>query len=382
MKKSDTRTIKRDNTALVLRCLLCGADSRAQIVEQTGLSKATVTALVGELLDKGMLAETGSEGMGVGRPRTSLALVAGYAYAVGVVLHRKHLSVSLVNLALSPVDTLSFATADFKTAEEALEELYAGIRLLCERNGISAEQLIGIGISAPGPLDFKEGVILNPPGLSLFHRTRVTEFFAARTALPVYLDNNATLLAMHEKRKRQEELRHFTFIVVEDGIGSASFEGGKLLRGMAGFAGELGHISVDEKGERCACGSIGCLEKMLSPAVLRARFGLGSYHEIAEGVRRDASAAKDALAYVAAHFGRALAGLVNLLNPEAIVLYGELCEDKEIFFPPLKEELYRRSAVARASRLALMPSLLDENARIACSADAILGAYFAQKFSH
>ena len=95
MRKSDAKTIKKDNTALVLRCLLYGAASRAQIVEQTGLSKATVTALIGELLLKGMLVETGTEGMGVGRPRTSLALVESYAYAVGVVLHRKRLSVPI-----------------------------------------------------------------------------------------------------------------------------------------------------------------------------------------------------------------------------------------------------------------------------------------------
>ncbi len=381
MKKSDAKSIKSNNTALVLRCLLCGAVSRAQITEQTGLSKATVTSIVGELLSKGILTETGTEGSGVGRPRTSLALVPSYAYAVGMVLHRRRLSVSLIDLALRTLDTLSFPTADFSAPEDALDALYDGIGTLCERHGIEEERLIGIGVSAPGPLDFKAGVIHDPPRLSLFHGARVGEYLSAKTSLPVYLDNNATLLAMHEKRLRRESLKSWSFVVVTDGVGSASFSDGRLLRGAGGYAGELGHISVEEEGPPCACGNRGCLERCISSEALRERFGFESYREAADAAEKDDEKGLAAIEHVASRLSLALSSLVNLLNPEAIVLYGELNYKKELLFPKIEENVRRHAAVGRASGLSLLPSLMSEGAVTASSADAILDAYFYQKFN-
>jgi len=381
VKKSDTKSIKNNNTALVLRCLLCGAVSRAQVAEQTGLSKATVTALIGELLAKGILTETGTEGFGVGRPRTSLALVPSYAYAVGMVLHRRRLSVSLIDLALTPLDTLSFSTADFASPEEALDTLFDGIDTLCQRHNVEKARLVGIGVSAPGPLDFKAGVIHDPPRLSLFHGARVSKYLAKKTDLPVFLDNNATLLAMHERRLRQGSLSSWSFVIVTDGVGSASFIDDKLLRGAGGYAGELGHISVEAEGPLCACGNRGCLERCISADNLHEKFGMESYRAAADAAERGEEQGRAALAYVADCLSLALSSLVNLLNPEAIVLYGELNYKKELLFPLIEEQIRRRAAVGRASGVTLLASLADENAVIASSADAILDAYFGQKFN-
>ncbi len=381
MKKADTKSIKKDNTALVLRCLLYGAVSRAQIVELTGLSKATVTSIIGELIAKGAVIETGTEGTGVGRPRTSLEPVASYGYAVGMVLHRRRLSVSLIDLSLKSVDTLSFPTASFSSAEEALDALFAGVDTLCLRHNVEGEKLIGVGVSAPGPLNYKEGIIHNPPGLSLFHGMHVKEYLAQKTSLPIFLDNNATLLAMHEKRLRRESLKNWTFIVVTDGVGSASFADGRLLRGKNGYAGELGHISVQKDGALCACGNRGCLEKAVSAESIREKFGFESHRQAFLAAARGDENGKAALSYIACLFAQALSGLVNLLNPEAIVLYGELNEGQELLFPLIEQELSARSAVARESGVLILPSLLTEDAIIASSADAILDAYFSQKFN-
>ncbi len=366
---------------MVLRCLLYGAVSRAQIVELTGLSKSTVTSIIGELIAKGAVIETGTESSGVGRPRTSLAPVAHYGYAVGMVLHRRHLSVSLIDLALKSLDTLTFPTSDFASPEAALDSLFAGVETLCRRNAVKEERLIGIGVSAPGPLDYKEGIIHTPPGLSLFHGAHVKEYLSQKTSLPVFLDNNATLLAMHEKRLRREILKNWTFIVVTDGIGSASFSDGKLLRGKNGYAGELGHISVKNDGALCACGNRGCLEHAVSTEAIREKFGFESYKHAVHAAARGEETGKEALSYIASLFAQALAGPVNLLDPEAVVLYGEYNEKHELLFPLIEKELKRRSAVARQSDVMLLPSLLTEDAIIASSADAILDAYFLQKFN-
>ena len=265
--------------------------------------------------------------------------------------------------------------------EEALDTLFDGIDTLCQRHNVEKARLIGIGVSAPGPLDFKAGVIHDPPRLSLFHGARVSEYLAKKTDLPVFLDNNATLLAMHERRLRQGSLSSWSFVIVTDGVGSASFIDDKLLRGAGGYAGELGHISVEAEGPLCACGNRGCLERCISADNLREKFGMESYRAAADAAERGEEQGRAALAYVADCLSLALSSLVNLLNPEAIVLYGELNYKRELLFPLIEEQIRRRAAVGRASGVTLLASLADENAVIASSADAILDAYFGQKFN-
>lgn len=379
MKKSDAKSIKRDNTALILRRLSYGQVSRAQLVDITGLSKATVTAIVSELIAQGAVEETGSEGSGVGRPRTSLSLVAGYKYAVGMALHRKRLSVSLVDLSFRTVDSLSYATTDFSDAKEALDTLYEGIETLCERNGIPKEKLLGIGVSAPGPLDSKKGVIHNPPGLYRFHGVSIKKHLSQKTDLPIFLDNNATLLAMRENRIRWGTLKNWTFVVVKDGIGSATFSDGKLIRGKSGYAGELGHISVDEDGDECPCGNHGCLERVLSPKKIEEKFGFSSYADAVDAAFRFDENGMKAIRYVATHLSRALAGVVNLLNPEAIVFYGDYNENYPVLFAKLEDALLKKSAVARHSKLQLLPAFIESDGIVASSADAVLEAYFSQE---
>ena len=128
MKKSDIKSIKANNTALVYDCLMRGIDTRAEIVETTGLSKATVTTIISELIADGELREVGAGGTGsVGRPRVFLDLCANYRYAVGILLHRRHLSFGIVNLKSELIDSFSVPTDRFSDPTAAMDTLYEAL---------------------------------------------------------------------------------------------------------------------------------------------------------------------------------------------------------------------------------------------------------------
>ena len=112
-----------------------------------------------------------------------------------------------------------------------MDALLGAVSELCLAHKIPKERLIGIGVSCPGPLDYKNGIVHNPPGLSLFHHFKVREYLSEKTALPVYLDNNSVLLGMYEKRLRKNSLHSWIFIVISGGVGSAVFSDGRLFRG-------------------------------------------------------------------------------------------------------------------------------------------------------
>lgn len=382
MKKSDTKSIKSNNTALVLDSIFEGAVSRAEIVERTGLSKATVTAIVGDLIASGALCERGAEdARGVGRPRVELAIVPGHRYAVGISLHRHRLSACLVDLTFHPVDSRSFPTADFSSPEGAMDALLGAVSELCLAHKIPKERLIGIGVSCPGPLDYKNGIVHNPPGLSLFHHFKVREYLSEKTALPVYLDNNSVLLGMYEKRLRKNSLHSWIFIVISGGVGSAVFSDGRLFRGSGGYAGELGHTSVEANGPLCACGNRGCLEGYLSMKALRARFGFTDYATVVDAAIAGGEKELAILEYIADKLSVALVNCVNLFDPEAVVLYGELNYRPELLLELLARRTRERSAVAGIHDVLLAPSLIGENGDLVSSATAILDAYFSRRLN-
>ena len=380
MKKSDTKSIKANNTALIYDCLLRGIDTRAEIAAASGLSKATVTTITSELIAQGELREVGADGTGaVGRPRVALDIVADYRYAVGISLHRRRLAICLVDLKFDLLDSFSVPTENFSRAEDALDTLYDAMLSMCARHAIPVERIIGIGISCPGPLDYRQGIVHNPPDLALFHNFHVREYLAQKTELPIYLDNNSVLLAMYERRLRKNAHRNWVFVAVTDGIGSAIFSEGTVFRGSGGYAGELGHTAVEAGGIPCACGNRGCLERYISMRALRERFGFEDYKEVAQSAERGSADALGILAYIADKLSVALVNCVNLFDPEAIVLYGELNEAKDQLFPMISQRINRHSAVAAVHSVELSPSLIAERGDLISSADAILNAWFSRK---
>ncbi|MDX2649546.1 ROK family protein [Streptomyces sp. NPDC001902] len=333
-----------------------GEVSRAAVAAEVGLTRATVSTLVDELLAAGLLVELGTQRPGtVGRPGTALALndtgPAGLGAEVGV----DHLAAVAVDLR-GTVRARARVEADNRgrPAPEVLRELAAlvgEVRQEARAAGLSAA---GLTLAVPGLVGRDRQVVMRAPNLGWedvdaagwFDRAGADGLAGAR--IPVTVENEANLGALAELwLGGHEGVTDFVHVSAEIGIGAALVVDGRLFRGARGFAGELGHVPVHPTGPRCSCGARGCLEQYAGEeAVLRAA-GIAPERPDAlkalqaAAVEGDPAALK-ALAAAGQAFGIALSGAVNLLDPQAVVLGGTLASLAPWLRSAVERELGRR----------------------------------------
>lgn len=228
--------------------------------------------------------------------------------------------------------------------------------------------LQGIGASVPGPLDAARGVILFSPNLE-WHEVAFTEALAARMQVPIALDDDANCAALGEQwRGAASAARDAVYVIVGTGIGSGLILNGNLYRGATGGAGEIGHTTIEPNGPLCSCGNCGCLEVLAAgPALLRRAREMGlscqSTSEVIKEARSGDSTAIQILQVAGRYLGIGLANVVNMLNPEMIVLGGGVALDaRELFLVPAREEMRRRALAASAEHVRIELARLGDDA--------------------
>jgi predicted NBD/HSP70 family sugar kinase len=344
--------MRRANLALVLGAVArLGTASRAQVSDSTGLTRAAVGNLVGELIDAGLVRERGVSLEGrVGRPSTALTLSNRGPCGLGLEIGVEHLGACVVDLTHAVrVRIRRPAAGRGRNPRETLESLADLAReALAEAAGHGLEPA-GVAVAVPG-LVAKTGVVAHAPNLGW----REVDVAAELSRLlpwplrgrPVEVENEANLGALAELWHGAAG-RDFVHVSAAAGIGGALVADGTLLRGRRGFAGELGHIPVHPDGPACPCGSHGCLEQYAGEeAVLRA----GGLQDVpGDGVSLLAAAAaagservSRALADAGRALGIALAGAVNLADPEKVVLGGAYAELAAWLTPAMQAELGAR----------------------------------------
>ena len=344
--------MRRANLGLVLGAVArLGAASRAQLAESTGLTRAAAGSLVGELIDAGLVRERGVSLDGrVGRPSTALVVNDRGPCGLGLEIGVEHLGACVVDLRHEVrVRIRRPAPGRGRAPREMLWSLAELARAaLAEAAGHGLEPA-GIAVAVPG-LVAKTGVVAHAPNLG-WHEVDVAAELSPLLpeplrGVPVEVENEANLGALAELWHGAVG-RDFVHVSAQAGIGGALVAGGTLLRGRRGFAGELGHVPVQPDGPACPCGSHGCLEQYAGEeAVLRA-CGL---HDVpgdrvsllaAEAAAGHAQVAR-ALEDAGRALGIALAGAVNLLDPDKVVLGGAYAELAAWLTPPMQAELGAR----------------------------------------
>lgn len=169
------------------------------------------------------------------------------------------------------------ARVDLLTGENPLPDrlfprIYDAIQQACAQAGTRSEQIAGIGIGSPGPLNSETGVVFDPPNLPGWHNVPLRDLFARHHGLPVVVENDANTAALGEYLfGAGRGSRNMVYLTVSTGIGGGVILDGKILGGVSGTAAELGHITIDRHGERCNCGNIGCLESIASGTAIARR---------------------------------------------------------------------------------------------------------------
>lgn len=368
--------VRRHNLALVMAHLrTAGARSRATIAAETGLTKATVSSLVAELVERGLVAEGETERGAVGRPSQQVDLHGGAFFTVGAEVNLGYLAVVALNVRSEVVaDRWVPLRADETGAGVALPRLAALVlEVAGELTGAGAE-LVGVTVAVPGLVERSTGQVLGAPNLG-WSPTAVVETMRALLgdpACPLLLDNEANLAARAEVespgRAGVEDLVVLTGVV---GVGAGIVAAGHLLRGRRGFAGEVGHLQLDPAGRRCGCGRRGCWETVAGlDALLEAaadegdpvrdqtldlvqRLELLSGRALA-GDRRTL----DALQRTAEWLGVGAGILLNLFDPELLVLGGYFALLGPWFAEPLARSLPERVFAPQDGGCRVEPSSL------------------------
>ncbi|GHH31207.1 ROK family transcriptional regulator [Lentzea cavernae] len=291
----DLTSLRSHNDRTVLRLVRSGALSRASIAAEAGLTPQAVSKIVARLIEAGLLEETGTvRDGGRGKPRTSLQLAAGGAYAYGAYVDRDELRVVKLDLTGEVVSTSSAPLAPMFTPSDVLDALEPLVEV--------DEKVLGLGIGIAGPLDFRSGVV-SPNGLPGWSSVPLRALAEERLGLPVVVDKDTNAAVLAEAWRRP--LRDAALVFVGTGLGVGLLLGGEVHRGARSGAGEFGHTTIQLDGPLCVCGRRGCVEAV---------------HATTTGV--------EAARVLAA----AVTNLVQLLDLDQIVLSGrKVLESPELY---------------------------------------------------
>jgi predicted NBD/HSP70 family sugar kinase len=349
-----------------------GRISQADIARATGLSRTTISTVVGELKDLGLVSyvngkESHPRG---GRPSVQLVLQNPEQVVVGIDFGHSHVAVALADLAHNvlaerrwDLDVNNRAVAALDTAARMVEELRAEL-------GVELRNVIGAGIGIPGPVDRARGKAGSATILPGWVDLRIAAEMSERLGLPVEIENDANLGALAELTwGAGKDCSNFAYIKAATGIGAGIVIDGRLLRGATGTAGEIGHTTLDEGGALCYCGNRGCLETVASgPAILHLVGPVGgetlTLARLVDLALNGDLRCRRAISDAGREIGVAIAGLCNLINPERVILGGLLSKTGEVLLQPLRESIRRHAVQAAAESVDVRAAVFVERAEL------------------
>lgn len=326
--KLTVRDLRAGNRARVLRALYFdGPRSRHELAEATGLSQGSVSNVVGELIADGVVVEAGLVCSDGGRPRVLLRVNPGRAAVVGVDVGETYVLVEAFDLTLRRLAMTKFAMQpDSHAPDEVATRILAGIRRCLEESGAGQGEVLGVGIGLPGLVE--DGIV---HGQTVgWDAVPLGQMLRAGTDLPLHLDNGANTLGQAELWfGAGRGIDDAVIALIGSGVGASVIADGVPYRGTSGGAGEWGHTTVALDGRACRCGAFGCLE-----AYIGAKGVVDRYRSLVDDAPADQEAAlrslvasgtapaRQVLREVATYAGVGIGGLINLFNPERVILGG------------------------------------------------------------
>jgi predicted NBD/HSP70 family sugar kinase len=350
-----------------------GAVSRAQLAADTALSRATVSSVIDELENAGLVLDdgpqSGEQTANIGRRPGLVRLNRRAGTALGVDFGKRHLRVAVADLGHRILAQRSQELDSAHDAEQGLDEAVRLVAEVLEEAGVERTSVVGVGLGLPGPINQRTGELGSSTILPGWVGVRAQAAMAARVGMVVHVDNDANLGALGEWTwGAARGATNVAYLKASTGIGTGLIIDGKPFHGSGGTAGEIGHTIVDPDGPVCRCGNRGCLETKVGALalieLLRPALGELTVGDMIERGRSGDQGCRRVLADAGAAIGAAAANLCNLLNPERIVVGGELGAAGELLLDPLRDGVRRAAIPSAAADVEVVQGELGERAEV------------------
>lgn len=401
----DLNLMKKINKSIVLELLRKSSPlSRAEVAKTTGLTKATVSTLVAELMEENLLYEIGTGESSGGRKPVMLVFRRDAGYAVGVDLGVRDIHAVLTDLQGSIVHETRASLRGLGTPEQILARLTDCLQRLVNKAPDSPYGVVGIGVGVPGITD-DNGTVLFAPNLG-WRNVPLKSLLEEAFKVPVIIDNEANAGAVGEKEFGiGRNVSNLIYISVGIGIGSGIILKDGLYRGASGYSGEMGHITVHADGRPCRCGNVGCWElyaseqailaeaaTLLGPGAVGAAEELPGGDDAGNEVPREGELealaaladegnenARELFRRTGRYLGVGIVNIINTFNPELIIIGNRFTLAERWLAPYVREVIQERALPYHRERVRLEFAGLGLRSSVAGAASFAVSGFFADR---
>jgi len=356
------------------------ANTRSEIGRQTGLSRTAVVARLSALIKQGLVIETADGPSTGGRPPSRLRFNAAGGVVLAAAIGRSRTQLAVCDLAGEPIIERNIDVEVSEGPDVLMALIASELKGLLAETGWAPGSVRGVGVSLPGTVDIARGCSLSAPVMSGWDGVPLAPYLADVTDAPVYVDNDVNVMVLSERRGHLRRFSDVLLVKASTGIGAGLVAGGVLLRGGLGAAGEIGHTRVaDGGGAQCRCGQVDCTEALAAGwALVRTLQEQGREVShirdvVAMANAGDAEAVR-LIREAGRRLGEVISGAVNLLNPQALVIGGDMALAYDPLVAGLRETVYANSTALSTRDLHILPATWGEHSGvIGCSAMVLDG---------
>ena len=372
------RDLRKSNRSRALwQVFLNGPLTRQEVGTVAGLSPATVSNLVAALVAEGVVVEVGLEDSNGGRPRGLLQVNPGYGYVIGVDVGETAFLVELFDFGLNlRAQHTSVTDMSVLDPEDAVSHIVEGIESVIAEAAVEPGRILGVGVAVPGLVEHRGDAVVHGQSVG-WHAVPLEAMLRDRTGLPILVDNGAKTLGQAERWfGAARDTDNAVIVLLGIGVGTCIISNGEVYRGATSSAGELGHTTVCVGGRTCRCGADGCLEAYVGAGAIAARYEQLKRRRVTvspgelEGrvaaiiAARDSDrAAAQVIDETITYLGAGIADLVNLFNPERVVVGGWLGRALgDDLLPRIRAAAGRRALHLPFSRVEIVTADLGQDA--------------------
>nr|WP_160719309.1 xylose repressor [Bacillus sp. USDA818B3_A] len=367
MITADQMLVKKINQKLLLNEIVANSPiSRAKLSETTGLNKSTVSSQINTLIEKNLIFEIGQGQSSGGRKPVMLVFNKNAGYSLGIDIGVDYVNCILTDLKGNIVLEKN-QPLECQTSEDIKDVLLVNIKNIIAQMPESPYGLIGIGICVPGLVNTEQKIIFTP-NLDWNYELDLKTIIEEEFKVPVFLENEANAGAYGEKEfGAAKNYENLVYVSVQTGIGVGIIINNDLYRGIRGFAGEMGHLTIDFNGLKCSCGNRGCWElyaseKALFKSLSKNQQKMITNQDIIHLANQNNPDILMALQNFGYYLGIGLTSILNTFNPQAVIIRNNIVEALPMVLNSIKNSVASRTYQQLENNYQLFVSSLGKNA--------------------